>query len=189
MQKLPSTLPNMALSLTIISVVMAIALGFVNEKTKEPIAKGQQAKIVGAIAEVLPTFDNDPSKEAVPVEGDKVIIYKATKGGEWVGSAVKTYSPNGFSGDIILMVGFLPDGTIYNISVVEQKETPGLGTKMAEPKFKNQYNNKHPEKSNLNVKKDGGEIDIITASTITSRAFSEAVYLAYEVFKKQGGAQ
>jgi len=189
MQKLPSTLPNMILSLTTISIIMAIALGFVNDKTKEPIAKSQQVKINNAIAEVLPPFDNDPSKESISIEGNKLILYKATKNGEWVGSAVKTYSPNGFSGDIVLMVGFLPDGTIYNISVVEQKETPGLGTKMAEPKFKNQFNNKHPEKNNLTVKKDGGEIDAITASTITSRAFCEAVNRAYEVFKKQGGVK
>ncbi len=189
MQKLPSTLPNMILSLTTISIIMAIALGFVNDKTKEPIAKSQQVKINNAIAEVLPPFDNDPSKESISIEGNKLILYKATKNGEWVGSAVKTYSPNGFSGDIVLMVGFLPDGTIYNISVVEQKETPGLGTKMAEPKFKNQFNTKHPEKNNLTVKKDGGEIDVITASTITSRAFCEAVNRAYEVFKKQGGVK
>jgi len=186
MQKLSSTLPNMILSLSIISVVMAIALGFVYEKTREPILKSKQEKIVNAISEVLPPFDNDPTKEKTNIEGENLVIYKATKGGQWVGSAVKTYSYKGFSGDIVLMVGFLPDGTIYNISVVEQKETPGLGSKMKEPKFKNQFNNKNPEKFKLAVKKDGGDVDAITASTISSRAFCDAVERAYEAFKKGG---
>lgn len=188
MQKLSSTLTNMILSLTIISIIMAIALGFVYEKTKAPIEKGQQAKITNAIAEVLPTFDNDPTKEMTKIEGEDLIVYKATKGGQWVGSAVKTYSPKGFAGKIVLMVGFLPDGTINNISVVEQKETPGLGTKMKEPKFKDQFNKKNPESFNITVKKDGGDVDAITASTISSRAFCDAVNRAFEAFKK-GGAQ
>lgn len=186
MQKLSSTLTNMILSLTIISVIMAIALGFVYEKTKEPIAKGQQAKITNAIAEVLPAFDNNPSEEMQKIEGEDLVIYKATKGGQWVGSAVKTYSPKGFSGKIVLMVGFLPDGTINNISVVDQKETPGLGTKMKEPKFKDQFKQKNPNSFNITVKKDGGDVDAITASTITSRAFCDAVNRAYEAFKKGG---
>ncbi len=188
MQKLSSTLTNMILSLTIISVFMAVALGFVYEKTKDPIAKGQQAKITNAIAEVLPAFDNDPTKEMTQVEGEDLVVYKATKGGQWVGSAVKTYSPKGFAGKIVLMVGFLPDGTINNISVVEQKETPGLGTKMKEPKFKDQFKNKNPESYKITVKNDGGDVDAITASTISSRAFCDAVNRAFEAFKK-GGAQ
>lgn len=186
MQKLSSTLTNMILSLTIISVIMAIALGFVYQKTKDPIARGQQAKITNAIAEVLPEFDNDPTKEMLKIEGEDLVIYKATKEGQWVGSAVKTYSPKGFSGKIVLMVGFLPDGTINNISVVDQKETPGLGTKMKEPKFKDQFKQKNPNSFNITVKKDGGDVDAITASTITSRAFCDAVNRAYEAFKKGG---
>ena len=165
---------------------MAIALGFVYQKTKDPIAKGQQAKITNAIAEVLPEFDNDPTKEMQKIEDEDLIIYKATKGGQWVGSAVKTYSLKGFSGKIVLMVGFLPDGTINNISVVDQKETPGLGTKMKEPKFKDQFKQKNPNSFNITVKKDGGDVDAITASTITSRAFCDAVNRAYEAFKKGG---
>lgn len=186
MQKLPSTLTNMVLSLTIISVIMAIALGFVYEKTKEPIEKSKQAKITNAIAQVLPPFDNNPVEEMKKIEGDNLVLYKAKKNGEWVGTAVKTYSHKGFGGDIILMVGFLPDGTIYNISVVEQKETPGLGTKMAEPKFKDQFKQKNPETFKLSVKKDGGDVDAITASTITSRAVCDALNRAYEAFKKGG---
>ncbi|MCX7861538.1 MAG: electron transporter RnfG, partial [Bacteroidales bacterium] len=123
MQKLQSTLPNMILSLTVISIVMALALSFVYQKTKDPIEKSKQAKIINAIAEVLPEFDNNPVENKINVEGEKVVVYKATKNGEWIGSAVKTYTDKGFSGEFVLMVGFLPDGSIYNISVIDQKET------------------------------------------------------------------
>ena len=84
------------------------------------------------------------------------------------------------------MAGFKPDGTIINISVLEQKETPGLGTKMAEPKFKDQFNDKNPSQYILKVKKDGGPVDAITAATISSRAFCDAVQRAYNTLQKGG---
>jgi len=83
------------------------------------------------------------------------------------------------------MVGFKPDGTINRTAVVEHKETPGLGTKMATP-WRDQFNDKNPGTNNLKVKQDGGEVDAITAATISSRAFSEAVQKAYDAFKKGG---
>ena len=84
------------------------------------------------------------------------------------------------------MVGFLPDGTIKNISVLDIKETPGLGTKMKEPKFLDQFVNKNPADFVLKVKKDGGDVDALTGATISSRAFSSAVQTAYDVVKSGG---
>ncbi|MBW6459704.1 MAG: FMN-binding protein, partial [Bacteroidales bacterium] len=80
-----------------------------------------------------------------------------------------------------------PDLTIYNTVVIQQKETPGLGTKMKDPVWKNQFNGKNPDVYNLKVKKDGGDVDAITAATISSRAFSGAISRAYEALKKQEG--
>ena len=85
------------------------------------------------------------------------------------------------------MVGFLPNGCIYNIEVLELKETPGLGTKMTEEKFKGQFKNKNPKNFKLIVKKDNGDVDAITAATISSRAFCDAVQRAYNAFVKFGG--
>jgi electron transport complex protein RnfG len=82
------------------------------------------------------------------------------------------------------MVGFKPDGTIQNIEVLEQKETPGLGTKMKDEKFLSQFRDKNPSNFNLKVSKDGGEVDALTGATITSRAFGEAVQMAYNEFMK-----
>jgi Na+-translocating ferredoxin:NAD+ oxidoreductase subunit G len=187
MEKLPSTIKNMVLSLSVISLVMSAALGFVYVATKEPIDLANNKKLVEAISTVVPAFDNNPFKEKYIVDGyEGLEFYPAKKEGKVVGTSVKTYTTKGFSGFIWLMVGLLPDGTINNISILEQKETPGLGTKMSEPKFKDQFNNKNPGSFKVIVKKDGGQVDAITASTITSRAFCDAVQRAYDAYMKGG---
>jgi electron transport complex protein RnfG len=117
-------------------------------------------------------------------EGDSLDIYPAKKDNTIVGYAINTNTKKGFSGNISLMAGFKPDGTIINITVLEQKETPGLGNKMAEPPFKNQFNDKNPAQYKLKVKKDGGPVDAITAATISSRAFCDAVQRAYNALQK-----
>jgi len=103
-----------------------------------------------------------------------------------VGYAINTYSNNGFTGNITLMTGFKPDGSIINISVLFQKETPGLGTKMSEPLFKDQFTGKNPAEFTLKVVKDGGQVDAITAATISSRAFCDAVQRGYNTLQKGG---
>jgi electron transport complex protein RnfG len=68
--------------------------------------------------------------------------------------------------------------------VLEQKETPGLGTKMKGDKFLRQFRGKDPSSFNLKPKKDGGDVDALTGATITTRAFGEATQLAYDEFMK-----
>jgi Na+-translocating ferredoxin:NAD+ oxidoreductase subunit G len=189
MAKSESTFKNMVLSLTLISVVAAACLGFVYELTKKPIELSNLNKKLNAIREVVPEFTNNPNDEMFRLptgEGDSLEVYPAKNDGTIIGYAVNTYTNNGFSGNITLMAGFKPDGTIINISVLEQKETPGLGTKMTEPEFKDQFNNKNPADFELKVIKDGGTVDAITAATISSRAFCDAVSRAYNTLKKGG---
>lgn len=183
-----SSLKNMILTLLVITGVSATAVGLVYGVTKAPIAAADAAKQKNAIIAVVPQFDNDPNTDAVTqtVDGMEVKIYTARMGSQTVGYAIETFSKNGFAGVVKLMVGLLPDGTINNISVLSHAETPGLGDKI-EPKKSNfgaQYNGKNPGTFNLKVRKDGGEVDAITASTITSRAYSDAVQRAYDVFLK-----
>ena len=195
MAKMQSTLRNMMLSLTLISLCASAALGFVYEFTKEPIEISLLNKKLDAIKQVVPEFTNNPNEEMFKLptgEGDSLEVYPAKKGEEIVGYAVKSYTNKGFSGYIGFMVGFNPDGTIYNISVLEQKETPGLGTKMVpegtpeKPQFKDQFKDKDPATFALKVKKDGGPVDAITAATISSRAFCDGVQRAYNAFEKGG---
>jgi Na+-translocating ferredoxin:NAD+ oxidoreductase subunit G len=184
-KKLESTLPNMVLSLTLISLVMSAALSFVYFKTKGPIEKASKQKEKNAIEQVVPEFDNDPSLGATVVDG--LTIYTVKKQEKIIGYAVKTFTDKGFSGHIELIAGFLPDGSIVNSMVLQHKETPGLGTKMTEAKFKNQFIGKNPAAFQLKVKKDGGEVDAITAATISSRAYCDALQKAYNAIQHTDG--
>jgi electron transport complex protein RnfG len=188
MAKLKSSLKNMVLSLFLISAVMSAALALVHQVTLEPIKLAESKKVNDAITKVVPAFDNDPGADMyfLPLEGenDSLMVYPATKDGKVVGTAISTYTNSGFSGNFKVMVGFLPDGTIYNSIVMIHKETPGLGTKMSDAKFHDQFNGKHPTEFNLKVKKDGGEVDAISAATITSRAYCDALSRAYSAYTK-----
>jgi electron transport complex protein RnfG len=181
-KKLESTLKNMVLSLTLISMVMSAALTFVYLKTKGPIEIAEKQVEIDAIKKVSPDFDNNPISDARSLNG--VTIYPVKKQNEPAGFAVKTYTDKGFSGHIELMAGFRTDGTINNIAILQQKETPGLGTKMADPKFLNQFLGKNPGSFTLKVKKDGGQVDAITAATVSSRAFCDAMQRAYDAYGK-----
>jgi len=189
MARTESTFKNMVLSLTLISLVASACLGFVYQLTKEPIELSAMNKKLDAIKQVVPGFTNNPNAEMYRLstgEGDSLDIYPAKNGDEIVGYAVGTYTKKGFSGTITMMVGFKPDGSIINITILEQRETPGLGTKMTEPAFKDQFKDRNPADFALKVKKDGGPVDAITAATISSRAFCDAVQRAYNTLQKGG---
>ena len=178
----------MLLSLLAITLISGLALGFVNDLTVGPIAKAKLERKISALKLVLPKFDNNPVEELKLVRSeqakDSIEIYPAFFKNEFVGVAIVGSSEKGFSGLVKIMVGFDPDGEIKNIVVLDQKETPGLGTKMKDVKYIEQYKNKNPATYNLKVAKDGGEIDALTGATISSRAFSEAAQMAYDVYIK-----
>ena len=184
----------MLLTLLLVSFIASAALGGVYSLTKDPIAAAKAAKKNMAIKRVTPDFNNQPGGEIISVEadGDSVYFYIARMDSAVVGYAAETFSNIAFGGSIKLMVGFEADGTIKDIAVLEHKETPGLGDKMAKAKsnWSYQFNGKHPESFTLAVKKDGGDVDAITASTISSRAYCDAVQTAYDALmdvKKKGG--
>ncbi|MBI9036756.1 MAG: RnfABCDGE type electron transport complex subunit G [Bacteroidales bacterium] len=189
MAKKESSFINMVITLFVITAVASLALGGVYNITKEPIRLAQIAKAEKAIKEVIPAFDELKSFKIMPENGkDSLIFNQGLKDGKMVGIAVETYSYEGYDPtQIKIMVGFLPDGKIINTAVVQQKETPGLGTKMASEKFKAQFRDKDPKQYTLKVVKDGGNVDAITAATISSRAFCDAVQRAYTTFEKAEG--
>lgn len=192
----------MVLTLMIITVVASLALGSIYNLTLEPIAAAKKAARERAIKLVLPEFDSlntimvripeDPNlSEQGNGNQDSLVFYEAYKNGENVGVAVQTFSNQGYDPtQIQIMVGFLPDGVIDSTVVTQQKETPGLGTKMADEKFNGQFSGINPASFNLSVTKDGGDVDAITASTISSRAVCDALKRAhrtFESYKKEGG--
>ena len=186
-KKKESTLVNMLVALLVIAAVSGGVLGLVYGVTKDAIAEVDQKKNEAAIQAVLPlegeiTYKADTLKynyEGADLTFPCNLAYDAN--GNFMGAAVKT-SEGGFGGKIDMMVGFLADGTIKGTSVLSHSETPGLGANMT-GKFKDQFVDKNPADFKLIVKKDGGDVDAITAATITSRAFSKAVDKAYKAFE------
>ncbi|MEW5894342.1 MAG: RnfABCDGE type electron transport complex subunit G [Candidatus Omnitrophota bacterium] len=180
---------HMVTALFVIALVGSASVGGVYELTKEPIAQARMAKKVNAVKEVVPEFNNNPIDEEkiVEIPSGVIYIYPAKKDGQFVGAAVEALSNKGFGGAIRLMVGFQVDGTIQDIVVLEHKETPGLGDKMEKSKsdFASQFKGKNPANFNMKVTKDGGDVDAITAATISSRAFIDAVQQAYQVYEKE----
>ena len=185
-KKKESTLVNMVVVLFVITLAAGLSLGFVNDLTLEPKAKARLAKKMNALNVVLPQYDNNPMSEGFKVKTeaarDSIEFYPASRDSVFVGAAVTGSSEKGYSGLVRLMVGFETDGKIKNIAVIEQKETPGLGTKMKGEKFLRQFRGKNPSSFDLRVKKDGGEVDALAGATISTRAFSEATQQAYDVF-------
>lgn len=183
------SLAGMVLSLGIITVIAGTLLGIVNYYTAAAIENASQEAKVDALALILPEFDNDPLAEIhnSAVDADTLLLYPATSGGVWVGCAVECVAHDGFSGDINLMFGFNADGTVCGYKVLSHSETPGLGAKM-DVWFRDKTGHRSvigiaPGKSDVRVSKDGGEIDGITAATITSRAFLGALNQAYKAYE------
>ena len=195
----------MLLVLTGVTAISVALLAYVNELTKGPIAEANAKTLNKALKQVLPEFTNNPVGESDTIfsekDGKKVvdfIVYPAKKGEEWVGSAVESKAM-GFGGELKVLVGFDAKGKIYNYSLLAHTETPGLGSKAdkwfgaydatkGEKAVTHEMSKKSiigmsPGEGELKVSKDGGQGDAITASTITSRAFLNAINKAYEAYK------
>ena len=184
MEKIKSTFITILASLTCFCLIAGTALAVANKLTEDKIAAAKAAALQEAIKKVAPEFDNDPSAEqyrAATADGDSLTIYPAKKGGKLVGAAVETNTKKGFGGEIRIMV----------YSVLEHNETPGLGSKMEEwfrtDKGKQSVLGRDMKGGALKVSKDGGEVDAITAATISSRAFLDAINRAYAAYAQGAG--
>ena len=184
-----STLVNMTAVLFGITLIASAGVGVVNMITEEPIALAKEAATKAALTQVLPAFDTTEEK-ALTIDELPITVYTATKDGNVAGYAVQTMTKQGFNGVVRLMVGFTPDGEVVNVNVLEQSETPGLGTKMADEgnvllgSIQGQnLENKKLVDGKLAVKKDGGDVDALPAATTSSRAYVDAVNRAWMAYK------
>ena len=193
-KKAESTLVNMLLSLTLIALVASLALALVNNATKGPIEKVNKEKIAQAVAKVLPEYDNY-TVDTVMVDTKKgrepMVRYTAVDSeGNLVGKALESWDDNGFGGRLSAMVGFDADGNISGYEILASAETPGLGAKADKWFQKDGKGNvigMNPSTDNITVKKDGGVVDAITGSTITSRAYCRMIATAYSAFNTEKG--
>ena len=182
MAKLESTFKNMVLSLVIISMVAAGALAGVYILTEKNIALQEAQKQQAAILAVLP----EGCTVAEPEEVEGLTIYKAFKDDQWIATAVET-SEVGFDGPQVIMVGLDAEGKVLDYVVLKQTETPGLGAHI-DHWFKDAVGNRSiigKKAGALAVTKEGGDVDAITAATISSKAFLKAINKAYEAIAAQ----
>lgn len=178
----------MTAALLCVAVISALSLGYVYQITKEPIARAKDKKTLDAISEVVGDFDNNPFAEKTEITAPngkyKLELYPARQNGIITSVAIKTFSDNGFGGRVELIIGMLMDGTVTGYKVIEQKETPGLGTKITEKKFSGQFIGLNAYRDKIRLKSDGGKIDAVTGATISSKAVIEAVKKAVVTYKK-----
>ena len=186
MKKLKSTWYNMAGVLTSIALVAGAALASVNEMTKDTIQQLKEKSEQDAIAQVLGGGDVKVQQvDTVAINDCNFVVMNA---GE-KGVAVKAVDPQNasFGGGLTIMVGIDPNGVVLGYNILETHETPGLGAKASDWFQEGQKGNiigRNLTDSQLTVSKDGGDVDAITASTITSRAFLRAVNAANEAFRQ-----
>ncbi|MBO7645582.1 MAG: RnfABCDGE type electron transport complex subunit G [Prevotella sp.] len=190
MEKLKSNLTNMVSVLTGISVICGGLLAFANNLTEAPIKAANEKALSDGITAVMGggevKVENPDGVEITRnVDGKDLTytVYKTDKG-----TAVKSTDPNGFGGNLTVLVGFNDAGDILGYTVLENNETPGLGAKCPDWFQEGNPGNiigKNPGKNNMTVSNDGGEVDAITASTITSRSFLRAVQQAYETIQNK----
>lgn len=166
---------SLVLSLTAISAVCAGVLAYANRLTSEPIAQMREQKKVAAAKAVLPAETAEVAAAEFP-GGEKYFIGRDASGNV-SGYAVEGSDPGGYGGDVVLMVGLKADkSTVVRYKTISASETPGLGMKLNTPEFSGQFCGKPAV--GLKVRKDGGDIEAITAATITSRAVCGAIAAA-----------
>jgi len=182
--------------LTIFCTVAAVALAKVYDITRGPIAEQERLKTLNALKAVLPPFNNDIDREAreVVVGKDKkgrdikIKFYNGRMNETPVGTAFQVIAPDGYAGDIVILMGVTPEGKVSGIEIISHKETPGLGNKITKEEWRKQFKGRSLEDGpRLAVKKDGGEIDQFSGATISPRAVVGAVKKGLELYKKEFG--
>jgi Na+-translocating ferredoxin:NAD+ oxidoreductase subunit G len=168
--------------LTVVCAQAGFSLAYLNEKTEDARANQDRLKLLNSLNMVLPENDNQPDKKAVKVNG--TIYYISKLKGVVNGVAFETSSDKGYSGSIGIMVGIKPTGEVISIAVLDQKETPGLGSKITEDRFLNQYKGKSLQNARWKVKKDGGDFEAISGATISPRAVTGAVKDGLDAYEK-----
>jgi electron transport complex protein RnfG len=197
---------RLVMVLTLITAGAGLILSMVEAVTREPIAEQRRLETLRAIQAVLPPADNSPDQDFVQLvtgqdkRGRDVqrIFYRGRQAAELSGVAFQVVAPDGYSGNIAVMVGVDPDGTVAGVEILSHSETPGLGDKITLPAFKDIFIGKNLQNADWRVKKDGGEFDQITGATISPRAVVGAVRRGLEFYHEhrdeiladaQGGGQ
>lgn len=172
-EKKKESVASLVIVLAVICLVMATLLGLVNSITEGPIEENNKKTVQDSLQVVMPA----DAYEEVAYDGTEPSVIAVYKAGDQ-GYVVEVDSPNGFGGAIDMMTGVDNDGNVTGIAIISHAETSGLGSKATDPKWQEQFAGKS---GTVTVTKDGGEINAITGSTITSRAVCDGVNTAFTV--------
>lgn len=173
------------IKLVIISLVAGLCLSLVFATTKDKIEISKKAGLEKSLKEILPFMKDRFEEIEYDFENQKFPVYAVREpGGALSGAAVRVSVPEGYGGAITVLVGIEKTKQVTGLRILEHKETPGLGTKAANQKFWGQFIGKSLSSFKFKVKKDKGDVDAITAATITSRAVSHAIEKGLQVYEK-----
>jgi Na+-translocating ferredoxin:NAD+ oxidoreductase subunit G len=182
---------RLAIALTLIAAIAGLILSLVEAVTREPIAEQRRLETLRALQTVLPAFDNSPDADTVELtvgkdkKGKEIkrLFYRGRTEAELSGIAFTVRSPEGYSGNIDIMVGIDAEGKVTGLEILTHAETPGLGDKITHEPFKSQFKGKSLDNADWRVKKDGGAFDQITGATISPRAVVKAVAAGLEFYR------
>ncbi len=186
-----------AITLLAFAVVGSALLTGTFSLTRPTIAASEQAEKLARISETLPagSYDNDPVRDARPLPADPLLglkhaaqYYPAYKDGVPVAVVLEAAAPDGYAGEIRLLVGIGADGRIVGVRVSAHKETPGLGDYIEATKSRwihgfNGRSLRDPPEHLWKVRKDGGKFDYMAGATITPRAVIKAVQRSLHYFE------
>ena len=172
-------------TLTAICVIAGALLAFVHGATAERIEAVAQMRTAAAAAEVLPAHDRIEDAIELEHNNQRYRFSPAYRNeADLVGYAIQFSTSAGYGGEIRMMLGLDVDGMTTGLVILPgHTETPGLGAKITEASFLKAFRDQPIADTNWRVKKDGGEIDEITAATISSRAVADAVKQLAEAFE------
>jgi len=171
------------LTLTLICVCTAAILGGVYDLTKKPIADADVREKKEALKVVMPAETAKIETKIASVKGKNVEVDIALDNtGKIIGYAIPTRAM-GYGGYIKFLLGVTPNGNIFTYHVMSLNETPGLGDNVTSEKFKKQFVGKNLRNFKFKVTKDGGDVQAITAATISSRAATKALKEGLETFE------
>jgi len=179
---------RLVIALMGICIAGAVILAVTDLITAGPIAEQKRREVVRSLDSVLPPHSNSPDQDVREVTldgGESITFYIAKQHGAPVGTAMMVTAPDGYSGNIDVMVGIDQNGILAGVAILSHAETPGLGDKITtDPNWLPWFRTRTLDNTHWAVKKDGGDVDQFTGATITPRAVTGAVMRALEICRQ-----